>query len=103
MEKYKVLLTNKAVDDIDNIYDYIANDLSVSSTAISIANNIEDAILSLAYLPTRGSIRKVGNFVGKNYRQLFIGSYIIVYKVEEINKQVIILTVQNTRQNFNSL
>lgn len=100
MEKYKVLLTNKAIYDIDNIYDYIANDLSVSSTAIGIVNNIEEAILSLEYLPTRGSIRKVGNFAGKNYRQLFVGSYIIVYKVEEVNRQVIILTVQNARQNF---
>ncbi len=75
MDKYKVLLTNKAIYDIDNIYDYITNDLSVSSPAIGIVNNIEEAILSLEYLPTRGSIRKVGNFTGKNYRQLFVGSY----------------------------
>lgn len=100
MDKYEVLLTNKAIQDIDNVYNYIANHLSSSSNALNTVGKIEDAILHLENLPTRGALRKIGSFADKNYRQIFVGNYIIVYKVEEETKRVIILTVQNMRQSF---
>ena len=49
MVKYTIKMLQRASDDLDNIYNRIADDL-------------EDAILSLDEMPYRGSIRRTGAF-----------------------------------------
>ena len=100
MVEYSVKLTSKAFSDIDGIYKYISETLCANASAINIVNQIEDAIFSLETFPNRGSIRKTGRYANKNYRQLFVESYVIIYKVDEDSKKVIIMTVKYARSNF---
>ena len=98
--KYTVKLTGRAFLDIDSIYKYISETLCADSSAISIVAQIEEAIFSLETLPNRGAIRKIGKYANKDYRNIFVENYVIVYKVDEDNKRVIIMTVRYARSNF---
>ena len=100
MAEYYVKLTSKAFSDIDGIYKYISENLCANSSAINIVNQIEEAIFSLETFPNRGSIRRTGRYANKNYRQLFVANYVIVYKVVEESKKVIVMTVKYARSNF---
>lgn len=94
MDKYAVKLLTHAVRDLDDIYAYIARSLLVPEVALRLAEEIENAILSLEELPLRGSERKNGAYAGKKYRQLFVKNYTIVYRVDEAKKLVIIVNIR---------
>jgi plasmid stabilization system protein ParE len=47
MEKYNVLIADKALRDMENIYQYIAEELLSPETAMRQYNRIADSILSL--------------------------------------------------------
>lgn len=94
-----VKMLPKAYRDLDQIYNYISENLLESSIALSMIKIIEDAILSLDKFPHRGSERKVGKYANKGYRQLIIKNFLIVYRVDEKNKHVIIVTVKYVHSN----
>lgn len=81
MDKYIVKLYARAFRDLENIYTYIAENLSGSSTALKIADELETAILSLEQLPERGAIRRAGAYANGDCRQLFVKNYVIIYRV----------------------
>lgn len=45
-------------------------------------------------------MRKVGVYANKGYRQLFVKNYTIVYRVDNDEKEVMIITVKYSHQNF---
>ena len=87
MVKYTIKMLQRASDDLDNIYNRIADDL-------------EDAILSLDEMPYRGSIRRTGAFANRGYRQIFVKNFTIVYRIDEAKKMVVIVTVRYTPSSF---
>jgi plasmid stabilization system protein ParE len=82
------------------IYDYIARHLLEPGTANNLVDEIEAGIISLEEMPNRGAPRRIGNYANKGYRQLFIKNYTIVYRVDETEKQVIIVTVKYAGSDF---
>jgi toxin ParE1/3/4 len=100
LEKYDVKMLPKALRDIDDIFDYIADELIEPKIAEGIFSSIEDAILSLDEFPYRGSERKVGVYANKGYRQLFVKNFTIIYRVDEILKQIIVVTVRYSPSHF---
>lgn len=100
MEKYNVKLLLKAYRDVDEIFDYIKNELKEPNTAQNIFRSIEEAILSLEEFPYRGSERKVGIYANKGYRQLFVKNFTVIYRVDEYTGCVIVITVKYSPRNF---
>ena len=100
MVKYQVKITPQAFRDIDMIYDYIARHLLEPGTANNLVDEIEAGIFSLEEMPNRGAPRRIGNYANKGYRQLYIKNYTIVYRVDETEKQVIIVTVKYSGSDF---
>lgn len=100
MVKYQVKITPQAFRDIDMIYDYIARHLLEPGTANNLVDEIEAGIFSLEEMPNRGAPRRIGNYANKGYRQLFIKNYTIVYRIDETEKQVIIVTVKYSGSDF---
>lgn len=100
MVKYRLKITPQAFRDIDMIYDYIARHLLEPGTANNLVDEIEAGIFSLEEMPNRGAPRRIGNYANKGYRQLFIKNYTIVYRVDETEKQVIIVTVKYSGSDF---
>jgi plasmid stabilization system protein ParE len=87
------MLNQKALDDIDSIYEYIALELQNVDAALKIVDEFETAVFSLENLPYRGTERKIGMFANNGYRQLFISNCIIIYRVHQIDKDVVIVHV----------
>lgn len=100
LDKYNVKLYPHAYRDIDEIYGYIASNFANSSTASKIIGEPETVIFSLETMPERGSVRRVGVYANRGYRQLFYKNYTILYRVSKEKKEVHIITVRYTPSNF---
>lgn len=100
MNKFTVKLLPKAYRDLDQIYRYISENLMENKSALNIIKTIEDSILNLDEFPYRGAVRKVGTYANKGYRQLFIKNFTIVYRIDETNKYVIIITIKYAHSKF---
>ena len=100
MDKYEVKLYARAYRDMEDIYAYIANNLHDPNAAQNIIDEIENAVFSLELMPERGAVRRSGIYANRDYRQLFVGNYIIVYRVKKEEKQVHIVTVHYAPSSF---
>ena len=100
MDKYIVKLLPKAYLDIEQIYNYISQNFEEKEIALKLVNDIEDIIFSLENLPYRGAEGKIGLYANKGYRQLFLKNFSVIYRVDEVKKYVIIITVRYSRSNF---
>lgn len=100
MDKYTVSLTSRALRDLDDIYVYIAQTLLVPETALGMVDKIEKAILSLEEMPYRFPERKTGAYANKGYRQLFVGNYTVIYRIDEKRRQVIVITIRYSPSQF---
>lgn len=100
MDRYEVRLMNQALQDLDEIYGYIARNLQEPGVAAELLDALESEILSLEYLPYRCSERRTGSFANSGYRQLMVKNYIVVYRIDEAHKQVLIVTVRYARSTF---
>lgn len=100
MTKYSVKLMQRASCNLDDIYNHIADDFKEIGTAEKMADALEDAILNLDEMPYRCSIRRTGAFADRGYRQLFVKNFTIVYRIDEVRKMVMIVTVRYTPSSF---
>lgn len=91
---------NRALQDLDDIYGYIANHLLEPGVAAELVDALEAEILSLEYLPYRCPERRVGSFSSSGYRQLMVKNYMIIYRIDEAAKRVLIVTVCYARSSF---
>lgn len=100
MKTYKVTLTNTAVRDLDELYGYVAQTLQEPGLAIKLIDTLEERILSLGQLPYRCPERAVGIYAGKGYRQLLVKNFTVIYRINEQDKQVVIITVKYSKSQF---
>lgn len=100
MDRYIVKFLSRALRDLDGIYSYIAKSLLEPETALSLVERIEEQIYSLEHLPYRCSERKKGVYANCGYRQLLVENYVVIYRVDEEEKQVIVVTVRYSSSEF---
>ena len=97
---YRVTMLDHAYRDLDGIYEYIANTLLEPGVALNIVDGIENAILSLDSMPHCHPERKIGAYAGQGYRQLFVGNYTVLFRIDEDSKLVIIVTIRYSSSQF---
>ena len=100
MDKYLVKLMPRARRDLDGIYAYIAERFLEPITAENLIDALEEGIVSLESMPYRCAVRKRGIYAGKGYRQLFVRNYTVIYRVDELTKSVIVVTVRYSASDF---
>ncbi len=99
--RYKVLLTEGAEHDLEEIYSYIAQYDSPSS-ADGVLDGLTQVAESLSTFPERGSHPQELLALGiREYRQSFFKPYRVIYRV--IGKQVIIYVIADGRRDMQSL
>jgi len=76
---YEIRFTEKAENDIEQIYSYISTEYQSENTAKSIVSGILNSIETLNTFPFRCSPFRLN----ERYRVLFYKSYNIVYEVSE--------------------
>ena len=87
-EKYEVLLSIKAKEDLKNIVFYIRNNLKEPSIAKKYAKVIKEEIISLSYFPQRNTIIDEEAIKNLKMRKIVVKNYIIFYRINEENNIV---------------
>ena len=100
LDKYTVKLLSRALEDLDKISAYIASNLHEPGTAESMIDALVEGILSLESMPYRFPERRTGSYANRGYRQLMVKNYAVIYRVDEAQKQVIVVTVRYARRQF---
>jgi toxin ParE1/3/4 len=99
--RYPVLLTAGAEQDLESIYDYIA-EFDSPANAEYVLDRLVKAAEGLATFPERGSYPKELLALGiKEYRQAFFKPYRMIYRV--IGNQVYIHLIVDGRRDMQSL
>jgi toxin ParE1/3/4 len=94
--RYEVLLTVGAEQDLESIYDYIAEFDSPASVS-HVLDRLMKAVDGLSSLPERGSHPKELLALGiKDYRQAFFKPYRLIYRVD-IQRVYVYLIVDGRR------
>ena len=94
LDNYKVKINPRAVRDLDNIFAYIAFDKLSPQNARGQVERIKTSILSLRLFPYSHQEREEGRFANMGYRQLIIDNYIVIYRIDEAEKTVYVITIQ---------
>ena len=90
----RVVWTQRAIDAVDGIAEYVATDSPVQ--AARMVDAFVDAAATLDTLPDRG--RPVPEVAKPNIREIFVYDFRLMYRV--LTEQVDVLTVVHGAQNF---
>ena len=83
MKQYTVEITDRALEDMEEIYAYIADQLQAPENAIRQYNRIADAVLSLNEFPERIHVMKSKPEQTTGLRQLLVDNFSAFYLIED--------------------
>lgn len=99
--RYEVLLTEGAEQDLEALYDYIAEFDSVAN-ASHVLDRLMEVVEGLAQFPERGSYPKELAALGiKDYRQTAFKPYRVIYRV--LSSQIVIYLIVDGRRDMQSV
>ena len=99
--KYQVLLTEGAEQDLESIYDYIA-EFDCKANADYVLDGLLEVVESLTAFPERGAYPKELVALGiRDYRQTAIKPYRVIYRV--MGHKVYIYVIADGRRDMQSL
>ena len=91
--RYSLKISFQAERDLDDIFMYIAHDLSNASAAAGIIDKIVSALNSLKDMPKRCPLSDISELRKDGYRKLVVEKYIALYTIEEKQKTVKVVKV----------
>lgn len=94
---YKIIRSDKALDDLKDILFYIAETNSIK-VAMEYVDKLEKSIKSLSEFPGIGKLSNSRYLRIQGIRVLVVESHLVYYKVSE--KTVKIYTVRHAKQNY---
>jgi len=98
---YEVLLTEGAEQDLESIYDYIA-EFDCKANADYVIDRVLDIVESLTTFPERGTCpRELAALGIREYRQTAFKPYRVIYRV--MAQQIYIYVIADGRQEIQSL
>lgn len=83
MKVYNVSISDKALADMDGIYNYIADVFMSPETAAEQYDRIADGILSLNFMPLRVQLMNSEPEREKGLRALIVDNYSIIFTVRD--------------------
>ena len=100
MIKYKIEITNEALRDMEEIYNYIARELLSPDNAMYQYNRIANAIMKLDIFPQKFQILESEPEREKELRRMPVDNYSIFYVIKE--DKVVITNVLYSASNIQS-
>lgn len=98
MEKYEIEITKEALRDMEEIYNYIANELLSPDNAIYQYNRIAESILQLDIFPEKFRILESNIEKQKAIRRMPVDNYSVFYVIKE--NRVIVISVLYSASNI---
>lgn len=93
MESYAIKITEQAFEHLQNIKDYIANDLLVPETADRIMHVLEKEIRSLSEMPHRIKLTEEEPWHSRGIRKMRVKNYYVYFWFDEKNNRVQIIAI----------
>jgi len=93
VSEWHISYSNEASEDLDCIFDYIANTLLEPATAANQSNRIMEAVSSLNFMPLRHRLYDYEPWRSLGLRVLPIDNYVVLYLPDENDKQVTIINI----------
>jgi len=81
MKEYEVLISDKANDDMEAIYTYIAETLLAPKTAADQYDKIAEAILSLEVMPKRIKLMDSEPECSQELRAMLVDNYTVLFVI----------------------
>ena len=100
MKSVELVYTCKAEDDLDSIFDYIAE--NSAENALNYINRVQSAIENLLTSPYMGvSCRSKG--IDRDCRILIFENFLIFYQVNEADNEITILRILHGSRKYQDL
>ena len=100
MDKYNVKVTPRAIRDLDDIFNYIALEKLAPENAFGQTERIREALKKLEIMPQSHQDRQTGRYAGRGYKQLLVDNYVVIFKIDEKQRMVTVLTIQYQGRNL---
>ena len=97
--KYEVIRTDTADAGIRKIILYIAQNFG-NTVALEKLDEIEKRILQLGEYPYIGTNPRYSILRRQGYKVLILEKNLVFYKIDEVNKQVVVYAVIDQRQDY---
>ena len=97
---YKVVVSENAHNDLDNIFAYIALELKNISAAQRLFEEVQKAYKSVGKNPKMYAACLDNRLNTAGYRKILVKNYIIIYRIIESEKTVFIARVFYGRQDY---
>ena len=92
-DSYNVGYSVDALDDLREIYSYIANELLVPETASTQLSRIRKEVRSLDFMPARYTLVEWEPWHSMKMHQFPVGNFIVYYLVDDKKKAVTVARV----------
>jgi toxin ParE1/3/4 len=92
-DSYSVIYSPEAIDDLREIYAYIAFDLLVPETAKNQANRIRERIHSLNFMPSRHSHVDWEPWKSMGIRKVPVDNFVVYYSVNDNSYTVTVIRI----------
>lgn len=103
MEEYKVIITEKATNDIIEILSYISKELLDGAAAERLVEKMKKVIESLSFMPKRNALLKNKELAFKGIRRILVDNYIIFYVCSDKDLLVSIIRVLYNKRDWKDL
>ena len=99
-KKYKILFSPSFAEKVEDIYLYISKKLKEKKIAKDTIISIKNRILMLERFPYAYPKINIRNKLKSTYRKMIVKNYVIVYNVDEKEKQVKIVDIYYQKENY---
>lgn len=103
MKRYRILMTEPAADDLQEIARYVSRELREPAIAQRLIGNINEAVMSLTEMPTRYATVADERLAAQGIRKLPVEKYIVFYVVSEQDGTVTVIRILYGRRDWEQL
>lgn len=100
---YSFKFTETAEEDLNNILQYISDDLCNPKAAIVLSQKIFDCIDNVKSFPELGLIVENEFLTDKSLRRVFVENYSVYYKADDENQLIYIVRLVYSKRNFEEI
>lgn len=90
-KQYKIVFTNDARKEMDDIYYYISDKLYALKAAKKLMRKVDNAIQNLKDMPKRYATIKKFDELKLEYRRILIDNYAVIYTIDGKKKIIYIV------------
>jgi mRNA-degrading endonuclease RelE of RelBE toxin-antitoxin system len=99
-EPFEVEFTEQYIEELTEIYEYIANVLKEDNIAKNLLNEVNEKVLKLGFMPE--IYMKIGknDRLNRNYHRMIIKNYIVLYTIDYEIKKIYASHIIYGRRNY---